>query len=440
MKRCAQWNRSRGASLLVCGGIFCLMLILNILTPYICDDFTYWRNFDTGAPLRSVFEIIPSMAAHSLYMNGRLISHGLAQLFMLLPPIVFDLVNAAVFAGTLWAVCRLCGHGRPRNAALLAAMFCMVWLWTPAFGQVALWQVGAVNYFWSLTACVAFFAPELIRFQSGRVLLDAPWKRALFWVYAFFFGWYNEIASFVGICMVPCLVVLDVWMNRAKLRLSRLMPVLFAVLGFLTMLSMPAQSANKQAGAMTLAALLLRLDGCTRMLTAYLVPLLVLIAVLFAAGLVAKVPAKTLVLSGLFTLAGICANYMPIAASYYPERCMCTTVLMMVMAVGFLASDLFEGKGFLPCCGACLVLLALTLPSGITGCRDILSCHRQHMQREAAIAAALETGELDVTANVVAPQTPYSGYWGLRDLMEDPNTWPNHSMALYYGLDSLIGE
>lgn len=87
-----------------------------------------------------------------------------------------------------------------------------------------------------------------------------------------------------------------------------------------------------------------------------------------------------------------------------------------------------------------MVLLALTLPSGITGCRDILSCHRQHIQREATIAAALETGELDVTANVVVPQTPYSGYWGLRDLMEDPNTWPNHSMALYYGLDSLIGE
>ena len=109
MKRLSEWNRSRGASVLTCGGIFCLMLVLNVLTPYICDDFTYRINFLTKEPLGSLWEIFPSMYAHSYKMNGRLISHGLAQVFMLLPPIVFDAVNAAVFAGTLMLMLRLCG-------------------------------------------------------------------------------------------------------------------------------------------------------------------------------------------------------------------------------------------------------------------------------------------------------------------------------------------
>ena len=442
MKKLHQINHSPAVLAVLSGILFALMLVLNYLTPYICDDFSYRLSFQTGAPLRSVLEIFPSMAAHSLYMNGRLISHGLAQLFMLLPPLVFDVVNAAVFTGTIWAAYRLCNHGQKRSALLFGAMFCLIWLFTPAFGQVALWQVGAINYFWALSACVLFFAPELIRFQSGRVLLNRGWKQVLFWLYAFLFGWYNEIASFVGICMVFCLVILDVWMNRAKLQASRLIPVVFAVLGFLTMLSMPAQSANKQAGSMTLDTLLLQIASCCRMLLHYMVPLLVLFVMLFLLGLLRRLPARTLVLSGLFALAGVCANFMPVAASYYPERCMCTTALMLVMAIAFLAAPLSarEGTDFAVSGAAAALLLVLTLISGLTGSADIFSCYRQHVQREQTIAAALEDGQRDVTANVVIPQTSYSGYWQLRDLMDDPTTWPNHAMAIYYGLDSLIGE
>ena len=78
MRRAERLNRSRGASLAVTGGIFALMLALNILTPYICDDFTYDLNFLTAKPLASFWDIFPSMYAHSYKMNGRLISHGLA--------------------------------------------------------------------------------------------------------------------------------------------------------------------------------------------------------------------------------------------------------------------------------------------------------------------------------------------------------------------------
>ena len=438
MKRLSEWNHSKWVVLALSAGLFGLMLTLNILTPYICDDFTYVRNFDTGLPLQSLWEIIPSMAAHSRYMNGRLVAHGLAQVFVLTGPLVFDVVNAAVFTLTLLLACRLCG--RKPNALLFAAMFCLLWLWMPVFGQVALWQVGAVNYFWSLSALLVFIAPALLRLMERRNLLKKKWHWALFCVYGFFFGWYSEIASFVGICMVVCLIVLDVWMNGKKLKLYRFTPVLTAVLGYVTMLLMPAQTANKQAGGLTPELLAMRFAGCTRMLLEHLMPLLVIFTVLFVMGLILRLSAKTMVLAGLFALAGICANYMPIAASYYPERCMCTTVLMLIMASGFLVCGITDSKVFPVLCAACAVLYVLTVPAGITGCRDILSCYRQHVQREEAIAAAIAEGTLDVAADAVTPLTPWSGYWGVRDLVTDPNDWPNHSMALYYGLDSLTGK
>lgn len=431
-------NQSRWASLTVTAAIFGLMLILNILTPYICDDYTYNLNFLTKEPLGSFWEIFPSMYAHSYKMNGRLISHGLAQVFMLLPPLVFDLCNAAVFAGSLYLLHRLCC--RKNHALALAAGFCLIWLFTPAFGQVVLWQVGAINYFWSLSALLLFITPSLLSFQDRREVLKKRWHRAAFCVYGFFFGWYNEIASFVGICMVPCLVLLDAWMNRRRIRLHRLLPVLTAAAGYLTMLSMPAQTANKQGAALTPSVLLEKAEDCARMLWAHCAPLLLLLAALFILAFLCRLPGKSLAQAGLFALAGICANFMPIAASYYPERCVCTTVLLLVMSALTLAAGLGRGRAFPALAAGCVVLALLTLPSGLTGCRDIVSCHNQNRQREQIIAAALESGERDVTANTVYPSTPYSGFYGLRDLTADPETWPNHSMAVYYGLNSLKTE
>ena len=428
-------DRSPRAWDITCLVISMLMLALNRLTPYICDDFTYDLNFLTGAPLGSIFEIIPSMYAHSFSMNGRLISHGLAQVFMLLSPGVFDVVNTAVFVGTLWLMHRLCGS---ESALLLACSFCLLWLLMPVFGQVVLWQVGAVNYFWSLTALLLFIAPELVRFLEGRVLLWRNWHRAAFCVYGFFFGWYNEIASFVGICMVPCLILLGRWLNKDKIRLHRLLPVLFAVLGYAVMLSMPAQAANK-SGGLTAALLVRRFAVCSGMLVKYLLPLLIpLVLILFFKF--DSLPRKKLILSGLFALAGVCANYMPLAASYYPERCLCTPVLLLIMALLFPLSEFAKREYPMNFCLVCAVVICLSAPFILTGSADIVSCHRQHAQREQTIAIAVDAGERDVTANVVIPQTRWSGYWGVRDLTDDPDTWPNHDMARYYGLDSLIGE
>ena len=439
MKNRLKWNHSPLASALAAAAVFAGMLMLNILTPYICDDFAYNLNFLTKEPLGSVWEIIPSMYAHSYKMNGRLIAHGLAQLFMLADPLVFDLVNAAVFTATLYLVHKLC-CGK-RNVLIFTGIFCLFWLCTPAFGQVILWQVGAANYFWSLTACVLFFTPALVRFQDGRELLSRKWHWALFCVYSFFFGWYSEIASFVGMCMVLCLILLDRLMNGKKLEFHRFLPIFLAAAGYLVMLSAPAQVANKQADSLTLALLLRRFLSCGWMFVKYGTPLLALFCIAFLRGLRAKLPRKTLVLSGLFALAGLCANFMPLAATYYPARCMCTTVLMLIMATAFVAAPLLESPDGSRVCVVWLLILVLMIPTGFFGVRDIASCHRQFDAREALIEEALDEGVRDVTANIVTPETRWSGFWELRDLSPtDPETWPNGAMAKYYGLDSLIGQ
>ena len=93
MNKLRKLDRSPILRTLCLGAIFALMLVLNVLTPLICDDYTYNLNFLTKEPLGGFFEIFESMYAHSYKMNGRLISHGLAQVFMLLSPMVFDVLQ-----------------------------------------------------------------------------------------------------------------------------------------------------------------------------------------------------------------------------------------------------------------------------------------------------------------------------------------------------------
>ena len=81
-------------------GLFCIFLILllcNVLTPFLVDDFNYLYSFKHRERIADVADIIPSMLAHASTMNGRLFAHGLVQLFGMLPNSFFDVINAVMF-------------------------------------------------------------------------------------------------------------------------------------------------------------------------------------------------------------------------------------------------------------------------------------------------------------------------------------------------------
>ena len=59
------WIGKRGASWLVLGGVFLLMLLCNVMTLYLVDDFAYMLSFADRQPIDSVWDIIPSMVAMS---------------------------------------------------------------------------------------------------------------------------------------------------------------------------------------------------------------------------------------------------------------------------------------------------------------------------------------------------------------------------------------
>ena len=126
------------------------LFILNCLTPYAADDFTYMYSFASGEKIQTVADIVPSMVAHAHSMNGRILSHSLEQLFLLMPKTVFNVVNTFMTMAFFLLLYRLCNEGHCPNALLFFFIFISFWLYTPDVGQIIFWQDGALNYLWGL--------------------------------------------------------------------------------------------------------------------------------------------------------------------------------------------------------------------------------------------------------------------------------------------------
>lgn len=58
---------------LVAGLVFCWMLLLNCLTPYLADDYTFAYAFDTGERLHSLPQLISSLVFHYHEWSSRVI-------------------------------------------------------------------------------------------------------------------------------------------------------------------------------------------------------------------------------------------------------------------------------------------------------------------------------------------------------------------------------
>ena len=372
-------GRVRAALLL---GIFLLMLLGNVLTPYAVDDWAYMHSFATGGRLTRFGEIFPSMAAHAQTMNGRLFAHFWAQLFLLLPKAVFNIVNALIFTALIALLARLTQPEGERDNLILLMIFCAVWVFVPAFGQVFFWLDGACNYGWGCVIGFAFLAPYI------RLLDRDAKKKPLFWILwmlaGFYTGAYLENMAAGAIFLSALLLFGRRVLCRKKNGVLPWLPVLASVGGFFFMMTRPAESMKSGAES-SLASL--------------------------GTGLVAALE-----------------KYRSLA-------------VLLIAADAVLLSELFSGKAKLPVLCTAAVLVLSTLYWGVFGFADITNVYLQVRANETAVTEAAARGENSVTVPYIETLTRYSALYDLKYLdTEDAQSWPNDAMADVLGIGEIRCE
>lgn len=432
-------NRSAKVSILLYAAIFAYLLLCNMLTAKQVDDFMYLYSFaQPDQRITSVGQIFPSLYAHLFTMNGRMVAHFFAQLFLMLPDMVFDVVNAAVFTLQIALVYQLTRGKQERNNLILLSVFAAVWLYEPAFGQVNLWLDGACNYLWAITFCLVFIKP-FVEFYLLDKRVSGIAGTAGFLLISLLAGAFSENTSlgFIGIAML--LTALNLFWQKKKGNGIYIASIAVSCVGYVSMYLAPAQWRAK-AAAVGLGTLLRNLSVSFDMFN--------LIGVLMAAFLVLlilnislKADKKQILLAAAFFAGCLASHFIMLAASYHAHRSVAGTMIMLLLADGVLIYNVWNSKQYQILTVCALAVMLLGLPGKmLSGFVDVYSTFAATKQNEAYICEQRDAGVMDISVPVVVGRGQYSAMFDLKYLdEEDVTTWPNYHMARYYGVNSLIG-
>ncbi|MGX7237222.1 hypothetical protein RV11_GL003202 [Enterococcus phoeniculicola] len=139
------------------GICFLFIFVLNYLTTYATDDFSYRFVFDHyGLPtdnpekITGFFSIVRSMWRHYFAMNGRWLAHSFVQFFMSQNKLLFDFFNSIFFLLLGWLLNYLASLllETENDLSNLSFIYPLLWLSLPEFGKSVLWLSGACNYLW----------------------------------------------------------------------------------------------------------------------------------------------------------------------------------------------------------------------------------------------------------------------------------------------------
>ena len=432
-------NRDRLWFGLILAVTFTGMLALNLLTPLLADDYLYAFSFATGERIASVSDIFPSLAAHAATMNGRLTPHFFVQLFVMLPRWIFTIVNSFVYLALLLGIVRLSARvGERYPWRLLLIVSGAVFLLPPAFGQSFLWLAGSVNYLWCDALMIWLLVPFADFYLRGKSITGMG-RITLMVLGALLMGNMSENVSATAVLMMG-LCVLNQWIHRSKAPAWMLAVALATFSGWLALMLAPANRMNISLAAGGLNALATNYQAALTMWLQYgLWPSVAYGAVFFFALADPKSDRTRLVFSAGLFLCSLACNFAMIASSYYPERAYTGSLLFVILAFA-VALGACEGrlwhKALIPALTCALgLVMALELIGAVP---SAYNRERLAQARIIEVCAVRDAGQTDVTTFGVKGNSRFDAFYGLHELTDDPEYFPNVYFARYYGLNSVV--
>ena len=138
------------------------MLGLQLLdAPTLSDDIIYrfaWQENESSTPqqIKNISDLIHSQWIHYNVTNGRWVVHSIAQAFFAFtPPVVYQCINAILFALMLYLVNLLIINNKNTLFSVITMCF-MLFIVMGDINTTFLWSMGTFNYLWVCVATLAF--------------------------------------------------------------------------------------------------------------------------------------------------------------------------------------------------------------------------------------------------------------------------------------------
>lgn len=431
---------------------FLCQFALNYFTPVSGDDYTYSFAWDTGERLTSLSQIPGSLAYHIDNINGRTLDHLFVHLSMILPPVVFDAVNTAVFVLLCFLIVyHSVGSVGKITASGMALGLLGVFLLIPAYGSCFLWQTGSCNYLWSLCLILAAMAPvtkSVFSRDGGGKGLSSLLCVLPMAALGFLAGATNENTGAAFIFMLVLTLVYDKVAN-GKVRAGLIAQLAGAVPGFVSILVSPGQlkrlASEDPFSVKTFIVNVFEVVSDT-VLTAY--PLIIIAA---AALIVYFIGSKggekkrtflTAAPSLIWAAGSAAAFFSMVVVSWQPSRTLTGPVVFLMICVGRAAMLCDRERPAYR--GMKLTVTALTLvyffASFPLAVSDIRQQRAAFNERATIAEQQIQHGRSDLILPPICGYTKFTHVGNTGDLGYDSSKWPNTAIARYYGADSVIRE
>ncbi len=433
-----------------------LFYVLNYLTPMYGDDYSYVNSFATEQRITSVWQIPESQFAHYFSMNGRVVTHALAQVFLLLGDDLFNLLNVAGFLFLLFLIhFHAYGTWKVTQIWKLALAAMLLFLCAPAFGQSFLWITGSSNYLYGPIIVLCFLIPYRVQVQAG-VTAYSRGKEILLALAALaaglIAGWTNENTSVALVAMIlGFLVVYRI--NHVRYHAWHFAGLAGSAIGCYMLITGPGiqNRWNTFGGFDSWKACVYRGIRYTRTMVDYLDLIILLFLLLLAAYLIKKGVRMTKVkgkekillfqdsLPTLVYLLGFFGSvYSMVVAPWFSDRVWSGCIILALVTLGNLdalvdASKVKKGVTLV----VFLCILVLFCGRFHDAYLELDDLHTQFEEREETILAAVAAGESTVSVPRLCGITGYSCITQEGDLEADSDSWRNITMARYYGIDEI---
>lgn len=316
---------------------FSIVLLLNILTPFISDDYAYLYIFGESTRVTSLGDIVQSQINHYEMWGGRSVVHFVAQVLLLLPSYLADALNSLIFIGyTFLIYLHIVGKNRG-SISLFVLINLAVWFMQPVIGDTILWLTGAANYLWGTFFILLFLLPFRLYNGNSKLRGISVWLASFgFFLFGIIAGWTNENTA--GAMILIGLFFIYYYKSSGwKLPMWAVAGLIGAVIGFVVMIMAPGNFARGgDATSLSLYILAYRIFSWTYTFLVWCGPLL-LISMLLLVGYNRFYQGnrdKGLRLGFIYAIAAITAVYAMLLSPTFPRRAMFGIVTYLIIAGG----------------------------------------------------------------------------------------------------------
>lgn len=412
---------------------FLFIFLLNVLTGYSGDDFGYARDND------NLIEAIQNEYYQYLNWGGRNVAHLTARIFLMLPKVVFNVLNSIVYVSVTLLMYGYMNFKKYRpDIYLFIIVTC--WLFFPQYGEAVFWITGACNYLWGL------FWILLSLFPFARYLDDSNSGKntsitflVMQTVISLLAGWCNENTSGgLILFMLFCLIYYKVVQGKT-IRVWMVSSLVASIIGFLIMVLAPGNAIRTQVviAEGTDVSLAYKMARITFAVEEYWLYLLIAITILIIYYCCQKQIGK-IILPIVYTMIAFAVAYALLLSPLISKRALFGATGFLIIAITSLISNLDVWKHKMTISIIVTFLTWYCLFSLFGVCVATITTYQEYSVQMGIIEQAQHDGLENVIVPEIEKRTVYSGFIDI--LTDDPDYWTNRMARKYYGLDSLVAS